>query len=102
MRKTNEIIRACSNGSIRIDTPDGVYYLSRREIRTLLFFGNMVLLRQAGGIIDSEATAYPHQNGEGIVIALSQRAYHITRSAFVLVAKGTHATSPMTPIPREG
>jgi hypothetical protein len=102
MGKNNEFIRACSNGSIRIDTQEGIYYLSRGEIRTLLFFGNMVRLRMAGGIIDGEAIAYPHQKGDGIVIALSQRAYHITRSAFVLVAKGTYATSPMTPMPWEG
>lgn len=102
MTSNTEIIRACSNGGVRIDTPDSHYWLSPAEIRDLLFFGRQVPLRQDGGIIDGEAVAYPHQGGQGIVIALYQRAYHIPRAAFVMVAKGMLAATPISAIPWEG
>jgi hypothetical protein len=95
----NELIRACSNGSVRIDTPAGIYYLSRREIRTLLFFGNRVPLRQAGGIANETAIARPFRNGDGILIVPAHQAYHIRRSPVVLVATGTLAPNPMTSLP---
>jgi len=62
-----ERIRACTNGNIRIDTPEEQYWLSPAEVRDLLFFGRQVLLRQDGGIIDGEAIAYLHQGGQRIL-----------------------------------
>ena len=94
-----ERIRACTDGNIRIDTPEERYWLSPAEVRDLLFFGRQVLLRQDDGIIDGEAIAYPHQGGQLIVIALYQRAYEIPRYILELVAKGIIASIPITPIP---
>jgi len=94
-----ELIRACTDGNIRIDTRDGHYWLSRAEIWDLLVSGRQVLLRLDDGIIDGEAIAYLHQGGQLIVIALYERAYCVPRSAFVMVAEGALAATPMTAIP---
>ena len=98
MADRTDVIRACPDGTIRIDTREGRYRLSDSEIRDLLSDGRQVLLRQDDGIIDGEAIAYPHQGGQLIVIALYQRAYEIPRYIFELVAKGIIASIPITPI----
>ena len=51
------VIRRCSGGDLRIETPDGHYWLSPDEVRTILFFGGTVPLRQNSGIIDGEVKA---------------------------------------------
>jgi hypothetical protein len=98
----NEFVRACSNGSVRIDGPDATYYLSPPELRGLLFFGNTTPLHLPGGVIDGESYASPHRNGRIIVIVIRDHVYHISRESFTRVARGMTQGTPMVAVPAGG
>lgn len=99
MTNTTEIIRAGSNGTIRIDTRDGSYGLSHTEVRELLLFDRLIILRQGSTVFAGEAMAYTYQGEPGILITLYPRFFYIPRTAFVMVAIGALAATPMTEIP---
>jgi hypothetical protein len=92
------IIRTCSGGTLRIETPDGTYILSPEERRELLFFGRRILLRQADGTCDGNATAYlswGRKTGEEqqVIIQTAHRVLLIIDRAFVSVANGDRAAA---------
>lgn len=94
------IIRTCSGGTLRIETPDGTYILSPEERRELLFFGRRILLRQADGICDGDATAYlswGRKTGTGeeqqVIIQTAHRVLSIIDRAFISVANGDRAAA---------
>jgi|APCry1669189204_1035204.scaffolds.fasta_scaffold02046_3 hypothetical protein len=91
-------IRRCSGGNLRIETPDGHYWLSPDEVRLILFFGDTVPLRQNGGIIDGEARAYPHKCHEGrwVVIQTAHYTFNLIDTAFKAVAKGEWVAAPLS------
>jgi len=92
------IIRTCSGGTLRIETPDGQYILSPEENRELLFLGRRILLRQADGICDGDATAYlswGRKTGEEqqVIIQTAHRVLSIIDRAFISVANGDRAAA---------
>ena len=92
------IIRTCSGGTLRIETPDGKYILSPEESRELLFFGRRILLRQADGTCDGDATAYlswGRKKGEEqqVIIQTAHRVFSLIDRAFISVANGNRAAA---------